>query len=218
MSNQNLNEAQLLEKYRVSLENVVKQPEIAEAMAELGYDVVEITKGKALLQQTRQTFSLNEQEDDETSQAYTDFTTKRKELSDIYKVHRKKGKVVFLNDSETLKQLELSGSQPYAYVKWLDMIRKFYTVANSNQEIQKRLKRLKVTPQELLNGNNLVTQLEQARADYLREKGESQDATKLKDSAFAKMDDYMREFYAVAKIALEDRPQLLESLSVFVRS
>jgi hypothetical protein len=55
-------------------------------------------------------------------------------------------------------------------------------------------------------------------ADYLREKGESQDSTKAKDAAFAKLDDWMSEFYAVAKIALEDNPQLLESLGKFVRS
>ena len=218
MSNKKLTEAQLLEKYRVSLENVETQPEIAQAMAELGYDTQEIAKGKALLQQTRQTYDLNKQEDDETSQAYADFTAKRNELSDIYKVHRKKGKVVFRNDTETLKQLELNGSQPHAYIKWLDAVRKFYTVAITNQEIQKKLKRLKVTPKELTKGNSLVAELEQARANYLREKGESQDTTKLKDSALAKMDDYMSEFYAIAKIALEDRPQLLESLSVLVRS
>jgi len=52
----------------------------------------------------------------------------------------------------------------------------------------------------------------------LREVGESQDATKIKDAAFVKMDDWMSEFYAVAKIALEDNPQLLESLGKLVRS
>lgn len=54
--------------------------------------------------------------------------------------------------------------------------------------------------------------------EYLLKKGESQDATKLKDSAFGEIDDWMSEFYAVAKIALEDNPQLLESLGKFVRS
>ena len=53
---------------------------------------------------------------------------------------------------------------------------------------------------------------------YLREKGESQDATKLKDAPFIELEDWMREFYTVAKIALKDNPQLLESLGKFVRS
>ncbi|MDA3893901.1 MAG: hypothetical protein PF517_19755 [Salinivirgaceae bacterium] len=49
--------------------------------------------------------------------------------------------------------------------------------------------------------------MENLRTEYLKEIGESQEATKAKDNAFAKIDDWMSEFYAVAKIALEDKPQ-----------
>lgn len=64
----------------------------------------------------------------------------------------------------------------------------------------------------------LLRKLEKSRAEYLREKEGSQDSTKIKDAALAKMDDWMSEFYAVAKIALEDNPKLLEVLGIFVRS
>src|SRR5690606_10522184 len=47
---------------------------------------------------------------------------------------------------------------------------------------------------------------------------ESQNATKLKDAAFARVDDWMKEFYFIAKIALEESPQLAESLGRLVRS
>ncbi len=60
--------------------------------------------------------------------------------------------------------------------------------------------------------------MDTARAVYLKEKGESQDATKIKDAAIAKLDDWMSEFYAVAKIGLEDNPQLLEVLGKTVRA
>jgi hypothetical protein len=60
--------------------------------------------------------------------------------------------------------------------------------------------------------------LEAARSFYLIEKGESQDSTKIKDAAFYKIDDWMSEFYAVAKIGLEDNPQLLEALGKIVRN
>ena len=58
----------------------------------------------------------------------------------------------------------------------------------------------------------------QARADYLREKGESQDATKQKDAAFRAIETWLSDFFAVARIALEDNPQLLEALTKIVRS
>ncbi len=40
----------------------------------------------------------------------------------------------------------------------------------------------------------------------------------MKDAAFAKIDDWMSEFYAEAKIELEDNPQLLEALGKTVKS
>ena len=62
----------------------------------------------------------------------------------------------------------------------------------------------------------MITELESARAEYLKEVGESQDATKAKNAAFAKMDDWMSEFYAVARIGLEENPQLIEALGKIV--
>jgi len=68
---------------------------------------------------------------------------------------------------------------------------------------------LKVTTDKLNATNTLITNLETARSEYLREKGESQNSTKIKDAALYKFNHWMSEFYAVAKITLEDKPQLL---------
>ena len=213
-----LTEAEALEQYRVSFENVEKQTEIATIMAEFGYNQTLLTEGKLLLSKTREAFDFNKKEDDETSEAYNNFSTLKENLAKTYSLHRKKGKVIFRNEPTTLNKLALTGSLPTAYIKWLETVKKFYTVAMVDTEIQSKLARLKITPTELDNTLTLIMQLESARAEYLREKGESQDSTKLKDKVFGEIDDWMSEFYAVAKIALEDNPQLLESLGKFVRS
>lgn len=97
-------------------------------------------------------------------------------------------------------------------------VKKFNRTVLNDNDIKTYLARLKVTPEELTATNLKAQELEKARTEYLREKGESQDATKMKDTAFVELDDWMNEFYAVAKIALKDNPQLLESLGKFVRS
>ena len=71
---------------------------------------------------------------------------------------------------------------------------------------------------ETLEQYRMIADLEAARSEYLKEKGESQDSTKAKEAAFANIDDWMSEFYAVARIGLEDNPQLLEALGKTVRS
>ena len=217
-SNLKSTEAGTLELYRVALENVQEQPAIASVMADLGYDSALITEGKQLLEQTRIIYDFNKTEDDETSVAYADFSNRKKDLETIYSLHRKKAKVVFRKDPVTLKQLALDGSLQKSYVKWIETVKKFYSVATTNTEIQGKLARLKITPEDITATNTKVTELEKARAEYLREKGESQDATKAKDAAFAKIDDWMSEFYAVAKIGLEEKPQLLEALGKIVKS
>jgi hypothetical protein len=50
-----------------------------------------------------------------------------------------------------------------------------------------------------------------------RKKGESEDATPKKNRAPAEMDRWMSEFYAGARIALEDKPQLPGALGRVVK-
>ena len=213
-----LSEAEALEQYRVAFENIGNQTEIATIMADFGYNETLLTEGKTLLTKTRQAFDFNKKEDDETSEAYKNFTELKENLAKTYTLHRKKGKVIFRKEPTTLNKLALTGSLPTAYIKWLETVKKFYTVAAADSDIQSKLVRLKITTEEINGTIQLITNLELARAEYLREKGESQDSTKSKDKAFGEIDDWMSEFYAVAKIALEDNPQLLESLGIYVRS
>lgn len=213
-----LSEAETLEQYRVALDNAENQSEIASVLTEFGYDSTMIAQGKALLTQTRQAYDANKTEDDETSAAYNSFTTLKEQLENTYSLHRKKAKVVFRNDSLTMDKLAVSGSLPKAYISWLETAKKFYSVASSDTNIQSKLARLQISADDLIATATLITNLEKARAEYLKEKGESQDSTKLKDAAFAKIDDWMSEFYAVSRIALEDNLQLLESLGKVIRS
>jgi hypothetical protein len=213
-----LTDAATLELYRVALENAETQTEIASVMSDLGYENEVLLQGKALLTQARQAFDANKTEDDETSAAYADFSSKKEQLEDTFTIHRKKAKVVFRNDSLTADKLTISGTMPRSYIKWLEAAKKFYSVAIADTNIQSKLARLKISADDLTAANTAISDLESARAEYLKEKGESQDATKAKDAAFAKIDDWMSEFYAVAKIGLEDNPQLLESLGKLVRS
>ena len=210
-------EADTLELYRVALENAETQSEIATVMAELGYDSAKITEGKTLLTETRSACYFNKTEDDETSAASASFSDKKAELEKVFKMQRKKAKVIFRNDSLTADKLAISGEMPRTYIKWLEAAKKFYSVATTDTAIQTKLARLAITTDSLTAANTLITELETARAEYLKEVGESQDATKAKDSAFAKMDDWMSEFYAVARIGLEDNPQLLEALGKIVK-
>tara|TARA_R110001599_G_scaffold41314_2_gene124992 strand:+ start:20546 stop:21202 length:657 start_codon:yes stop_codon:yes gene_type:complete len=210
-------EAETLEQYRIALDNVQTQPKIAAIMAELGYDAAAISEGRAILNETRQAYELNQTEGDESTAAYADFSNKKEQLEDIFSVHRKKAKVIFRKDPVIAEKLAVSGAKPRTYMRWLEAVKKFYGIASADTVIQSRLASLRILVDDLNAAMAMITDVEAARSNYLREKGESQDATKIKDAAFAKIDDWMSEFYAVARIGLEDNPQLLEALGKVVR-
>jgi hypothetical protein len=154
---------------------------------------------------------------DESLAAYDLFDAKRMILKGFYTDHRKKAKVAFAKEPIYADKLAITGNLPEAYTNWLEALRKFYNTALADVAIQTNLARFKITTADLTATNAIIPEVETLRAAYLKEKGESQDATAIKDTAFAALDEWMGEFYAVAKIALEDHPQLLESLGKVVK-
>ena len=217
-SRTNLTDAESLELYHVALKNVETQSVIAAVMAELGYDSAVIGAGNQLLAETRKAYDLIGTEDDESSAAFADFSGKKELLEDTFDMHRKKAKVVFRKDSLTKDKLAISGPKLRTYIKWLEVVKKYYSVLSDDTAILGKLARLKISADDINAANTMIDDLNDARADYLREIGESQDATKAKNAAFASIDDWMNEFYAIAEIGLEDNPQLLEALGKPVKS
>ncbi|GAB7086524.1 hypothetical protein [Marinifilum fragile] len=211
-------EVQVLESYRIALTNVELQPEIAATMAEFGYTTEVIAEGKTLLSETQNAWNFNKQEDNETLEAYAIFSEKDSALDGSYNLHRKKAKVVFRNDNVMLQKLALSGRTPKAYASKVATMKTFYSEIIADTEIQTKLARLKFPKEEADAGMTAILELEASRTAYLRETGESQEATQAKDAAFDKLDKWMQEFYAVAKIAMDDKPQLLEALGILVRN
>lgn len=218
MTNLKGSELAILERYRVTLNNVTLQPEIASVMLEYGYSAETISAGINLLTTARAAFDNNKREDNETLSSRIVFDTSKAELSEKYRGHRKRAKVIFKNNPIQMSVLGINGSMPEAYLAWIETIKKFYSVALGDETIKQTLLSIKVTDESLNEAQALIPIVEQQRANWLREVGESQDATKMKDQAIADVALWMRNFYDIAKIALEDRPQLLESLGLVIRS
>lgn len=209
-------EAKSLELARLAIENTENQTQIATSMAEYGYGPDTMAVGRALYQSARLAFDSNKTETDESEAAFIVFDAKRTQLEKMYSDHRKKAKVVFNTDPITANRLGILGAKPQAYANWVETVRKFYNTSVADAEIQAKLTRLKITEIQLNTGLELLAEMESLRTAYFKEKGESQDATALKDAALAKLDDWMGEFVSYARIALEDHPQLLESLGITV--
>lgn len=131
--------------------------------------------------------------------------------------HREVGKLLFRKDSTSLEKLGLTAALPRPYLEWLEIVKNFYSVAQTDSAIQEKLSTVLITPNVTAKMLQLVEKVETDRVKYVGEEAESQDATDMKDIALADLEDYMIDFYGYAEIALKDHPQLLEALGIIVK-
>lgn len=218
MSKNRKSELELLEDYRVVFENVNAITEIKTEMAEYGYDTAKINEGKALYQKAQQLFDKNKQETEEAKLAYKSFTNAYNEVAKVYSKHRKIAKVALIDKKEFWSPLHIEGTEADAYLKWIDDAKNFYTFGKSNEVVKPILEKFKLSQTAMEEQLTKIEEVQTLRAKYDKEKGESQDATQQKNKAFAEIAEWVKVFFAVAKIALDDRPQLLEGLRKVVKS
>jgi len=218
MTNRIYSEYKYLDWVRTMLDNATSQPEIAAALAIVGYDAAVIAAGKQVYQTAKKVFDKNKTEDDETRDARKAYKTKIEELTGIFKPHRAKAKVIFRNDQNTQEKLMISGSFPNSYPTLIQRAEKFYNTLNADSPLQEKVAVLKITPKEIKKGLQAISELQSARNIYQAEIGESQEATKAKDGAITDLENWVKGFKDIAQIALEDQPQLQEALGILVRS
>lgn len=213
-----ISEQQLIQNVGILFENLKNQVELKTELEEYGYDEQEVAKGKALYDKALEEYQKNIKEGQEETSAYQTFTQKMDEVSGIYSTDRKKARIIFKDEAGILINLRLKGKPSQSIAGMLDDMKVFYTTIQQNENLLNPLKRLKINAEHIAQQIQNLADTEKAYADYIREKGESQQATKDKNLAFSNMEKWVREFYSIAKIALEDKPQLLESIGKFVRS
>lgn len=215
---QRITEQQLLQNYNVLFQNIAKDTVLATELAEYGYTTDEIARGKALYETVANKYNVNKKETAEETTAYAIFNEKLTAVLNTYRTDRKKAKIVFMNQADVLKNLNIKSLVPSRNAEAIESMKLFYNTLNNQESLLNALNQLKITADHVGNQLTLITETESAYANYIQEKGESQQATQDKNKAFSEIDVWIRRFYAVAKIALEDQPQLLESVAKLVRS
>ncbi|WP_339886029.1 hypothetical protein [Polaribacter vadi] len=211
-------QTEILESCRIALQNVETNPVIKPLMEALGYNTTKIDEGKAILNNAKTLYIQNQELEDARGKAYQTFEEKRVAIDLKYATDRKKAKIIFKTDPLILKELGLKGALPRTYVKWLETVSLFYNTLNTQTEVLAKLATLQVTAQSVTDQLAAINELEDLRAAYIQAKGNAQNATKTKNKAFKDLEKWMSDFYAVARLALEGEPQLLESLGKFVKS
>lgn len=210
-------EAGILEKYRIALDNATIQKIISSSLKEHGYDEKKILEGKLLFTETNRIWEECRGAKYERNSKHKLFMKNRDELYKNFVLHRKKVKILFRNEVRLISSLGVDHSIPRSYINMMYEADKFYKRILNSTEILKVLEKLNFKKEHVKAALELHRKVQDSRAEYIQAFGEAQNSTDQKNQALSKMKLWMSDFYIIARIGLEDNPQLLESLGIRVK-
>jgi len=217
-SNLKKSESKFLERTRIALTNAASHAEIKAALEKFGVDAAKFAEGWQVFDVAKTSWELNKKEESEKQLACNSYHATYSALEMKFRKHRDIAQIFCKKDPDTLIQLGVKGRFPTKYNEFFDKCKLFYTVVNTNADLQAKLAVIKLTPEVTVNSLAELDNLLVHRANYDKEMGESQIATVSKNAALHDLREWMDDFDTLARVALYDTPQHLEVLGIHVKS
>jgi hypothetical protein len=201
-----------------AINSALNNEEVLEMLSRYGYGREKLLEGQALWEKTKEMVTFQTKE-------YGDQYSQKAEVERLfgeyypqYMVYLKLARIAFQDNHGFLYSLRATGKRNRSYSGWLKDARAFYGNLSANSEALGKIAAFGVTTMDISAGLDNVNRFETAYQTYLTEMGEAQQSTKDRDKVIDELSSWFSDFRAVARIALYEKPQLLETLGIFVRS
>ena len=206
-----------LESSRVLIFNS-RGAEVAPLLSEMGIDAAYLDTGEALYKEATALVNQQKKEYQEQSQAYDKFYLEKDEAEKSYKRTLKLVKVLSRNDKDLQNRLGFQSEKANSIAQWIETAIDFYNRLLNESAFLTKLAKFKASTDRLNKEKTAIEGLKELRNQAAVEKGQAQEATRLKNEKLDELDDYCTELKVIAEIALEKKPQLLEQLGIVVPS
>ena len=201
-----------LHSAEVAIENSLGDTTVLGALGEFGYDKAAILKGRSLCVEARKKFEAHKVEYGEQYAATAELERVWKESGRVYMRSIKVARIAFKNDEKARTALILGGTRKVSLAGWLDQSRTFYANLLEDQGFVDAMARFGYNRKKLEAESSLVQEVSRANLAQEREKGDAQKATEVRDDKLDALADWISDFRAIARVAFEDDPQMLEKL------
>ncbi len=210
--------AEILLAAQVAIDNAISDREIRNMLLPFGYNDVKLNTGKALLDRANELQQKQQKEYGDQFKA-TAIVNEAREKADVeYMRFVKVARVAMKSDYGFYKQLALNGDRKRSLSGWIAQAKQFYLNALSDDAVLAKMAAYGMTKEKMEAGKLLLEGVEYANAEQQKEVGEAQQATLERDNAVDNLCEWLSEFVAIARIALEEKPQYLEKLGILERS
>ncbi len=210
--------AQKLHSMENGIMGALNSPQIIERMIPYGYTPERIqSEGRALWDKANELAIYHSKKYGEQFESTAQSQLLLEKAYQNYIVTLKIVRIAFKDNVELLKGLDATGKRSRSYSGWLKNSRVFYTNLLSNPAALDRLIMFNVTADRLTNELDEVNCFEELYTQELAGKADAQQSTVDRDQAFDELCNWYSDFRAIARIALYDKPQLLEAMGIVKR-
>jgi hypothetical protein len=201
-----------LNRYLTGLTNARDVPELQSRVALYGYTPDKLNQMLAQRQQAFDLYLAQKTEYNEQYAATGTFEQAWKTAHESYMRLVRLGRILFRDDHAVFIKLTLNQERKRTFSGWLAQADTFFSNLLSDEDALAKYGQYNTPPEAVNAAKALVYAAEQANIIQAKETGEAQQATKDRDEKMDALDSAMSEFYALAELACEDAPDLLEML------
>lgn len=218
LSYSRLSITQRLSLAHTAIANALADPEMIALLTPYAYDETRLQEGLALYQEAAALFHASLTEQGEKLGATADLYDRWSESRELLADQMARARIALRGKTAALLTLRLNQRRARRQAEWIVQARHFYAGALNDQEIMDALATMSITRQDLLDGLEAVNAFEQARQRQAKESGDTQGAFQARNEAQAALDRWVRDFRDIARLALRNRPQLIERLGFRARN
>src|SRR5690554_144248 len=206
-----------LDAYRALIVNS-RNEELAPLFAIHGIDAAFLDEGDTILRDTMQLMEVQKKEYQEEREAFDTFYATKDQVEQTFINTREAVKQLSKNNPDLQDRLRFSPMSKLPHGDWIQVGVEFYDSLLRETAFAERLARFNITVDRLNREKQELEALRGLRTRTLVEKGQAQEATRLRNQKLEELEDYCSLLKTMASIALQGRPQLMETLGVMVRS
>jgi hypothetical protein len=190
---------------QVAIEGVLTDARLQSAFAPYGYDLTRMLEGKALRDQAQALAQQQRARAGDQRRATNTRDAAQAQAHTFYMQQVVLARVALRDDRGAAQTLDL-GTRKRTLAGWLMQAQQFYANALNDAAIQEKLATYGVTREQLELGQSKVIAVATGVVAHQQRKGVKQETMRARNAALAALDRWMRDFNAIARVALAERP------------
>ncbi|MGE5605701.1 MAG: hypothetical protein ACM3YE_08430 [Bacteroidota bacterium] len=210
--------ADFLMSAKTMIENALSDDTVKTALANYGYDEARLQAGKALYDEALELDLAQKKETGEKVAATAEFNNLWAEADQQYMKTLKVARIVLKDLYKADQAAMLYGVRKQSFNGWQEQAVSFYANILNDPELLAAMARYGYPEEKLKEEYEMVKQVVAKNLRQKKEKGESEQATRIRDQKLDELADFVSDLRGIAKVALADIPDYLEKLGILARS